>query len=569
MPIQRIPRHVLLLKELCKVTPKDHGDYASLEESLQALSEVAGAMNREIGDAEKMLQILELQRKMKPQPQLFKTGRTLIRSGQLKKMSHDRSFVQDLSFFLFNDCLVYAKPMPRTIGGIKYQFRRMIQVARVEELGTGADAVPDGDTYSESDGSEKRSYQFSEASGSFSVASTAPASLSPIDAAEGPRSFQDGNSALMQASMAAYKHRDDYFPFRILGTKSFVVYAVTEADRAAWVADLSQYADPNVTTDLETMKKEQDERLRRYKEEAEEKLKEISVSDPVRSYTATRWLKLSPLTELDPQQEEPELQLKFVVSKTGSDLCSEDAIKPFSVLALTLTILDARNVGHIVRDAMSHKSSITGVYCQIYFGKTIQRTKVSEAQEEPVWVEDFQNMTFLAGFHSNFQIKLKLANKSKLRKHPGIAIVELNVQDILKYTGVQIGVNQDQEGITCTPVQHVSASSSSSLSSSANQGSSRKLPRGGIQVMSSDFPEDYKQARTRMSMRPLPSPPTPSLGEHSSHHRLNSRISMAFPNRPLEAHAEEDKPKASSTKTQDVLVMPVQTSSPSSLPPMA
>jgi hypothetical protein len=45
VPIQRIPRYVLLLKALIKYTSEDHPDYKNLEEALKKMSELATFIN--------------------------------------------------------------------------------------------------------------------------------------------------------------------------------------------------------------------------------------------------------------------------------------------------------------------------------------------------------------------------------------------------------------------------------------------------------------------------------------------------------------------------------------------
>ena len=45
MPIQRIPRYLLLVKELLKNTPEDHPDFVSLAEAQQGIDDAANHMN--------------------------------------------------------------------------------------------------------------------------------------------------------------------------------------------------------------------------------------------------------------------------------------------------------------------------------------------------------------------------------------------------------------------------------------------------------------------------------------------------------------------------------------------
>jgi hypothetical protein len=45
VPVQRIPRYVLLLKELLKCTPESHSDFANCQKAHASLEKVAGLIN--------------------------------------------------------------------------------------------------------------------------------------------------------------------------------------------------------------------------------------------------------------------------------------------------------------------------------------------------------------------------------------------------------------------------------------------------------------------------------------------------------------------------------------------
>lgn len=51
---QRIPRYVLLLRDLLKHTPKKHPDYADISKSLAEFQEVAGHVNESMRRADDM-----------------------------------------------------------------------------------------------------------------------------------------------------------------------------------------------------------------------------------------------------------------------------------------------------------------------------------------------------------------------------------------------------------------------------------------------------------------------------------------------------------------------------------
>lgn len=45
VPVQRIPRYVLLLREVLKFTPETHADYAKCRQAFEEMEKVAGLIN--------------------------------------------------------------------------------------------------------------------------------------------------------------------------------------------------------------------------------------------------------------------------------------------------------------------------------------------------------------------------------------------------------------------------------------------------------------------------------------------------------------------------------------------
>jgi hypothetical protein len=52
MPVQRIPRYILLLSELKKHTPSDHPDYPKITEAWTSMQEVANYVNEKKRESE-------------------------------------------------------------------------------------------------------------------------------------------------------------------------------------------------------------------------------------------------------------------------------------------------------------------------------------------------------------------------------------------------------------------------------------------------------------------------------------------------------------------------------------
>ena len=61
LPVQRIPRYCLLLKDLVKNTPENHPDYMDLKSSLKTMLEVADQINEDVKRRENRQKLLKLQ----------------------------------------------------------------------------------------------------------------------------------------------------------------------------------------------------------------------------------------------------------------------------------------------------------------------------------------------------------------------------------------------------------------------------------------------------------------------------------------------------------------------------
>jgi hypothetical protein len=59
-PVQRIPRYMLLLKELSNKTPEDHPDSQNLIKALQKIQELADSVNANIKQAEQRRNVEDL-----------------------------------------------------------------------------------------------------------------------------------------------------------------------------------------------------------------------------------------------------------------------------------------------------------------------------------------------------------------------------------------------------------------------------------------------------------------------------------------------------------------------------
>ena len=121
MPVQRIPRYVLLLRELRKYTPPGHAEHESLEVALHKIEGIATFVNEQKRSAENMSKLLDIQNRLKRSESftIFKPDRRLIKEGMIRRLreeyvmerSREEPYPSDVDeelFFLFNDLLLWT-----------------------------------------------------------------------------------------------------------------------------------------------------------------------------------------------------------------------------------------------------------------------------------------------------------------------------------------------------------------------------------------------------------------------------------------------------------------------------
>jgi len=104
MPIQRIPRYVLLLEDLLKCSPGDHIDNQKLQEALTGIKKVAVEINQKKAAVENFAKLVEIHNKLDPPIEdLCAAHRHFVKEGVLKE--EGKEFV----FLLFNDIMLKCK----------------------------------------------------------------------------------------------------------------------------------------------------------------------------------------------------------------------------------------------------------------------------------------------------------------------------------------------------------------------------------------------------------------------------------------------------------------------------
>ena len=107
MPVQRIPRYELLLREYIKYTPKQHKDLIALNQSLEKIKSIAVQINEHKRHVENMSDLLMYQNNILGLPTtitLFEPTRRLLKTGTL--ISQSSSGSETIGCVLFNDLLL-------------------------------------------------------------------------------------------------------------------------------------------------------------------------------------------------------------------------------------------------------------------------------------------------------------------------------------------------------------------------------------------------------------------------------------------------------------------------------
>eukprot|EP01102_Stenamoeba_stenopodia_P017783 TRINITY_DN6425_c0_g2_i1.p1 TRINITY_DN6425_c0_g2~~TRINITY_DN6425_c0_g2_i1.p1 ORF type:complete len:589 (-),score=137.95 TRINITY_DN6425_c0_g2_i1:35-1801(-) len=110
MPVQRLPRYILLITDLKKHTPEEHPDRNNLSKAAVIFQQVTDQVNMSIKIAENINKIVTIQNSLLGKINLVDPARKFIKEGLLTKITS--RFIKECMFYLFNDILIYTYPMP-------------------------------------------------------------------------------------------------------------------------------------------------------------------------------------------------------------------------------------------------------------------------------------------------------------------------------------------------------------------------------------------------------------------------------------------------------------------------
>lgn len=103
-PVQRIPRYMLLFKELLKETQEDHPDHGPCQETFKKFQELADFVNNSLKESEGRKKLGDLKKNINGLKNLESPNRTLIKEGPASLITPKKKY----QCLLFNDLLVFA-----------------------------------------------------------------------------------------------------------------------------------------------------------------------------------------------------------------------------------------------------------------------------------------------------------------------------------------------------------------------------------------------------------------------------------------------------------------------------
>ena len=133
MPVQRMPKYVLLLREISKATPDWHPDYQPLQDAINKLNDEAKDADKSIAEGNRRCQLVELERSIRKCPPLLDDKRRFISRFELTE--------ERTELILLSDMLIITKEKSETLSRKTYiEIKKLIDLRKVE----GTEALDNG-----------------------------------------------------------------------------------------------------------------------------------------------------------------------------------------------------------------------------------------------------------------------------------------------------------------------------------------------------------------------------------------------------------------------------------------
>eukprot|EP01128_Nolandella_sp_AFSM9_P006703 TRINITY_DN350_c0_g3_i1.p1 TRINITY_DN350_c0_g3~~TRINITY_DN350_c0_g3_i1.p1 ORF type:complete len:1270 (+),score=401.91 TRINITY_DN350_c0_g3_i1:33-3842(+) len=142
MPVQRLPRYVLLIRDLLKKTPPEHQDFKALEEAAVEMGRAADTLNEKIREAESNVHFFQITDRKNgfdrliTHPKQFRGARLWIREDSVKALFNVRedrlySGKKKLELISFNDILVFSPLVSKKAPPQDYHIPTALCYARI------------------------------------------------------------------------------------------------------------------------------------------------------------------------------------------------------------------------------------------------------------------------------------------------------------------------------------------------------------------------------------------------------------------------------------------------------
>eukprot|EP01102_Stenamoeba_stenopodia_P004102 TRINITY_DN1427_c0_g1_i3.p1 TRINITY_DN1427_c0_g1~~TRINITY_DN1427_c0_g1_i3.p1 ORF type:complete len:634 (-),score=150.70 TRINITY_DN1427_c0_g1_i3:88-1989(-) len=142
MPIQRIPRYVLLLEDLLKNTPQHHRDYTQLSTTQSKMKEIAIKLNEAKRDAENLTQVMNIQMRLVGKfENLVQPYRRYIAEAEVVEVGIKKGNPARI-LILFSDVLVVTKMKKGNKQHYRYRITLDIVTSTKECVDAAANNAP-------------------------------------------------------------------------------------------------------------------------------------------------------------------------------------------------------------------------------------------------------------------------------------------------------------------------------------------------------------------------------------------------------------------------------------------
>jgi hypothetical protein len=144
MPVQRLPRYVMLLESLLKYTPAVHPDRDALQQAATKIQEISQQINDTNREVEQRRRVFEIQQSLAlapGQPGIVAPHRIFQRDAQAVYYDHETSRRRRVHVYLFNDLVLLTSAAARPASVVATCSLRTARTARISDQ----KGVRDGD----------------------------------------------------------------------------------------------------------------------------------------------------------------------------------------------------------------------------------------------------------------------------------------------------------------------------------------------------------------------------------------------------------------------------------------